>query len=90
MGSKTDAIFADLLELILTAGSINRHQKLIVVQKASAKLDLLKFFMQILWELKILDNSKFQRISVPISEIGKMIGGWQKQLLKETPPVGGE
>ena len=89
LGSKADSIFVDVLELILVAGSTSRQHKLLIVQRANIKLDLLKFFLKLLWELKVLDNSKYQQLSVPISEIGRMIGGWQKQLLKETPPNNG-
>jgi len=59
---------------------------LVVVQRASIKLDGVKFFLQIAWELKAIDNKKFSAISVPLAEVGKMLGGWQKQLIKETPP----
>ncbi len=79
-----------MLELILAASFTNKQQKSIIVQRASVKLDLLKFFLQIVWELKIFNNNKYQELSRLISELGRMLGGWQKQLLKETPPNGGE
>ncbi|MEK7134943.1 MAG: four helix bundle protein [Patescibacteria group bacterium] len=47
------------------------------------KLDLLKFFLQISWEVKVLDNKKFILLSEKLNEIGKMIGGWLRQLTKE-------
>jgi hypothetical protein len=78
------------LELTINASYAGRHSKLVELKKASAKLDLLKFFMKMLWELKILDNGKYRLISEPLSEIGRMLGGWQRQLQKETPPAGGE
>ena len=33
-----------------------------------------------------LRNKKFSAVSAPLTEVGKMLGGWQKQLIKETPP----
>jgi hypothetical protein len=86
LGQKIDSGLIDAIELILTAGFAAKNHKLAIVQKASIKLDAVKFFLQIAWELKALDNKKFAAISVPLVEIGKMLGGWQKQLLKETPP----
>lgn len=53
-----------------------------VLQKANGKLDLLKFFLQISWEIKILDNKKYIVLSEQLNEIGKMIGGWSKGLQK--------
>lgn len=90
LGAKIDNLFSDCLELALLAGYANREEKLKVVQKLSAKLDCLKFFLKILWEIKSLDHKKYAALSLPIAEVGKMIGGWLK-LLKQTPPVfGGE
>ena len=48
-------------------------------------MDVLKFFMLIVWELKAVDNKKFASISTPLVEVGKMLGGWQKQLTKNSP-----
>ena len=78
-------LFTDVIELILTAGFAARASKLPIIQKASIKLDTLKYFLQIAWELKILDNKKYIEISTPLVEAGKMLGGWQRQLIKEAP-----
>ena len=51
-----------------------------IIQKASIKLDNLKYFLQLAWELKAIDNKKFTDLSIPLVEAGKMLGGWQKQL----------
>lgn len=69
-----------------------RNKKLALISSAIAKLDALKFFLQIAWQIKALDNKKYIRLSEPLNEVGKMLGGWQKQLQKETPPnrFGGE
>ena len=87
LGEKINVLFIELSELIFTATFAPKEQKLVIVKKASLKLDLLKFFLQIAWELKAVGNKEFYKISVPLVEAGKMLGGWQKQLLKETPPV---
>lgn len=87
LGIKIDALFTETVELILLAGYANKNQKSIIVQKANAKLDGLKFFLQIARVLKILDNKKYAALSAPLLEIGKMLGGWRKQLEKETLPM---
>ena len=81
---KIDQTFVYLLELIFIAGSLPKNKKLPYVQKAVGQLDLLKFFLQISWEIKALDNKKYIAISEPLGEIGKMLGGWHRNLIKET------
>jgi hypothetical protein len=41
---------------------------------------LLKFFLQVAWEIKALDNKKYIRLSEKLDEIGKMLGGWLKSI----------
>ena len=84
LGVKIDELFLDTIELLFIAGSLNRTQKLPVFQKASGRLDLLKFFIQLAWELKIFDNKKYVLLSEPLNDIGKMLGGWIKNTDKET------
>jgi len=70
----------------LYAGYTEKKEKLIVIKKLSVKFDALKFFLKLLWEIRALDNKKFTSISVPLAEVGKMIGGWLKLFKTETPP----
>jgi hypothetical protein len=89
LAEKINVLFTDVIELALTAGFTSRDHKALLIQKASIKLDTLKYFLQLAWELKALDNKQFSDISTPLVEAGKMFGGWQRQLVKETPPVVG-
>jgi len=82
LGAKIDAIFTEILELLLLAKYSEKDNKLLLINKAIAKLDSLKFFLQVSWELKVLDNKKFTCLSRPLAEIGRMLGGWRKQLQK--------
>lgn len=91
LGEKINWLFIELIELILMAAYSSRDQKSETIQKASIKLDMLKYFLQIAWELKAMDNKQLGRISPPLVEVGKMLGGWKKQVVTETPPrAGGE
>lgn len=69
------------------ASYVSREVKAPFLKRASSKLDTLKFFLQVSWELKVLDNGTYAAISEPLNEIGKMLGGWIKGLQKETPPA---
>ncbi len=82
LGIKIDTLLIEITESILIASRLSKEQKMPFIQKANAKLDLLKFFLQLSWEIKSLDNKKYLLLSERLEEIGKMLGGWQKQLLK--------
>lgn len=89
LGTKIDSTFLEVIEKILIAGSLPRGQKLPYVQAAVSKFDILKFFIQISWEIKVLDNKKYIAISEHLNEIGRMLGGWHRNLLTETSAYGG-
>lgn len=80
LGIKVDTLFTDCLELSLIAGYAPRPEKLLIVQKLSTKLDALKFFLKLLWEIKGMDTKQYTAISLPIANIGKMVGGWLNTL----------
>ena len=86
LGSKIDQLFIEMTELVFTASYLLSEKKLICINKASAKLDLLKFFLRISWEIKALDNKKYAALSEKLDEIGKMLGGWIRQLKEKLPP----
>ncbi|MDP2736742.1 MAG: diversity-generating retroelement protein Avd [bacterium] len=82
-GSKINALFLELLELIFIASYLPKELKNSQLAKAASKLDLLKFFCQITWENKLLDNKKYAVLSIELAQIGRMLGGWIKQLGKK-------
>jgi hypothetical protein len=92
LGDKIDLLFLQTLELLFIASYQSKEKKLITLEMAVKKLDLLKFLLRISWELKVLDNQKFITLSEKLQEIGRMLGGWRKGLENKTPPLkyGGE
>ena len=40
-----------------------------------------------LWETKSLDDKKYIALSLKIDEVGKMLGGWHGQLVKQNSPI---
>ena len=65
-----------MIEFIIRGGHSDKTIKLISLNNASTKLDFLKFFLQLAWEIKTLDNKKYIALSEKLNEIGKMLGGW--------------
>ena len=84
MGGKIEGLFADLIEYSYTAGYLPKTEKLPFISQAINKLNLLNFFLQIAWELKAIDNNKYQNISLLLNEIGRMLGGWRNKIKNET------
>ncbi|MDO8486432.1 MAG: diversity-generating retroelement protein Avd [Candidatus Staskawiczbacteria bacterium] len=80
LGSKIDSSFLEVIENIIKAEYSDKVEKHIFLKKASTKLDLLKFFLQISWEIKSLDNKKYINLSEKLNEVGKMLGGWIKSI----------
>ncbi len=71
--------------MIFVASYLGKQQKIPYLQRANAKLDLAKFFLHILWDIKGLDSKKYLALSEQLNEIGKMLGGWIKGLEGKTP-----
>lgn len=87
-----DAEFVVLIEAVASASFLSKSEKQPWVRLAIRKLDTLKIFLLILWETKSLDTKKYIALSLPLEEIGKMLGGWNGQLTRQnsTPLKRGE
>jgi hypothetical protein len=87
LGNKIDDIFVSILELIFRACfAYDKFEKLSLVSQAIGKNDLLKFFLQIGWEHKMLNHEQYGQFILQLDEIGRMLGGWKKSLADKTPP----
>lgn len=85
LGGKIEYYFLELLEAIFISLYLPPPQKIIRLTLAIAKLDGLKFFLQLAWENKSVSQDKYLGLSEQLNEIGRMIGGWKKGLEKKTP-----
>jgi len=86
IGVRIDEIFLSLLETIFKATfAFDKFEKLSLVSQAISKTDLLKFFLQIGWEQKVLNQTLYGNIIIQLDEIGRMLGGWKKSLQDKTP-----
>lgn len=85
-GGKIDKLFLEVLEIIFRAQYAKPEQKLQYLVAGSGKIDLLKFFLQIGWENKLIDNKKYLALSTELDEIGRMLGGWKKGLETKLSP----
>jgi len=83
IGLKIDTLFVETIELIAIATFLKKLEKLAYIKKANAKVDTIKVFVQILWELKLLETKEYAEIGEKIHTTGQMIGGWCGQVEKE-------
>ncbi|MBU1092778.1 four helix bundle protein [Patescibacteria group bacterium] len=86
LGQRIDTLFVEIIEAVATASFLRREEKLPYVRRAIQKLDALKILLMVLWETKTLDNKKYATLSSPLDEIGRMLGGWNGQLVKQNSP----
>ena len=86
IGTKIDDIFLSLLEFIFRACfAFDKFEKILLVSQAIGKNDLLRFLLQIGWEQETIDNGKYGKLLLCLDEVGRMLGGWKKDLQEKTP-----
>ena len=76
----------EILEVVFTAGYLSKDKKLPFVQKAISRTDVLKFFLRVAWEVKDIDSKKYAALSEPLDDIGRMLGGWARNVESRTHP----
>jgi len=86
IGQKIDNLLIESIEAVSTASFLKPAEKLPYVRHAIRKIDTLKILLMILWETKSLDDQKYIALSVKVDEIGRMLGGWHGQILKQNSP----
>ncbi len=87
VGNRVDKLFIEIIEVVSLAGFLPKEKKLSYIETSIRKLDTIKILLLILWETKSFDNKKYISLSLPLDEIGKMLGGWKGQLNKQNSPV---
>lgn len=90
LGQRIDTLFIETIEAISIAAFLARQEKQPYIRLAIRKVDTLNILLMILWETKSLENKKYAALSIKIIEIGKMLGGWSGQILKQNSPKTGE
>lgn len=87
LGVKIDNYLIEMIDSVYIATYLNGEKKLPYLQKAVSQLDLIKFFLQIGWEVKALDNKKYLALSEKLDQLGKMLGGWIRQIISKKNPA---
>jgi len=87
LGLKIDTLFVETIEAVASASFLSPTDKAPYVRLAIRKMDTLKVLLLVLWETKSLDTKKYIALSLKLEEIGKMLGGWNGQLVRASQQV---
>lgn len=58
---------------------------MVILDRAISRVDLIKLLLQLAWDIKAIDTHKYITLGDMLSETGKMLGGWKKQISNKTP-----
>lgn len=86
LGNRIDKIFIEIIEMIAGASFLPRTEKLPFLKVAIRKLDTLRILLMIVWETASIEDKQYITLSVQIDDVGKMLGGWHGQLVKQNSP----
>ncbi len=70
----------DLLECFVAAGFGDKDHKIAILERASIKLNVLRFFIRLMKDTKTFDTKKYTVLQEMIDEIGRMLGGWIRSM----------
>jgi hypothetical protein len=73
---RSENLIVDIVELFLEAGYSKSGNKAPLLEKASVKLNALRFFIRLMKETRVIDLKKYVALQAHIDEIGRMLGGW--------------
>lgn len=80
IGQKIEQSFLNVLELTFASVYLVVEQKILMLSRTIAKLDNLKFFMQLAWESGLIKTDRYAYISKELEGIGQQLFGWRKGL----------
>jgi len=85
LGSKIDDVFLASIEYCFLASYSSIAEKQIWIDRGIARVDLLKLLIQLAWDIKAIDDKRYVHLSERLAEIGRMLGGWRRQIINKTP-----
>lgn len=83
---KIDNLSIEIIEMVSSASFVKKEDKIPYLRTAIRKSDTLKVLLLVLWETRSIDTKKYELLSMPIDEIGRMLGGWLGQTEKQNSP----
>ena len=83
IGIKIDSLFVEAVEEVSLASFTQGPEKVDHLKRALSLTDTLKIFLQIAWELKLLETKHYIELSEKMDLVGQMLGGWYGKTSKQ-------
>ena len=80
---RAENLILDVIEGILLASHLSKPEKLPQLERVSAKLNVLRIFLRLTKDTKLLDLKKCLLLQEIVDEIGRMLGGWMKSVKEQ-------
>jgi hypothetical protein len=77
---RCENIALDAMETLIDTGHYFGDERISRLRNFSNKIDLLKVLIRLSHEHRSIDNSQYLSLQNLLQQIGKMIGGWMKQV----------
>lgn len=80
LGERLQQTLLVLLECVIAASYATREKKLVFLQQAAVKLDVLRVFLRLAEEVRALPTKNHLQLIEQLDEVGRMLGGWLRSL----------
>lgn len=78
---KNDTLY--IIESVWEANNLSLPERIILLDKTQRKLDLMKIFIRLVYDLGIYKLQGYTYRQERLQEIGKMLGSWRKNTRKK-------
>ena len=72
------------LEGLIQTKYIAQDRRIAQLSRTSAQIDMLRMYLRLALDIKIINQKKYFALQGQIDEIGRMLGGWIKSLNQKT------
>jgi hypothetical protein len=83
LGAKIDTLLCEVIQYTSSALFVRKEQKLAYIHKAIQTLDTAKVLLRIAHTIDAFEAKQYIALSEKLHEIGKMLGGWHNQVVKQ-------
>ena len=80
LGEKLENSIFEAIEYIVFGNVQQKNFKDAYILKANTKVELLKLYYRLTFEINIIDEKSYLKVEQHFQECGKMLGGWLKYL----------
>jgi len=88
LGDRIEALGIEVLEALVEAGY--SRDKTAMLARANLRLETLRYLLRLSKDLKLLTVRQYGHAVETLAEVGKQVGGWQKQqegkAVRHAPP----